>query len=143
MVQEKIYNRNEDWWDISFFNKKDSKFKFGKKIYLKQHRFCPSIFHINNREYYYLNAILFKEDKDENSFTSNQGVYLNEDLKETIDSAQEIKNFPFFEKTFIINVINKKIGNKTFYFIKDKKQLEEVWKYYKNPEAKKLLTERL
>jgi hypothetical protein len=139
-----INNKKQDWWDVSFLvNRNLLKFKNEKKIYLKQHKFCSAVFHMNNREYVYLNAISFKEDGDETTFTSNRGVYIDEELNEIIDSAQEIRSFPFIEKVFTLKVETKEVNKKTIYFVKDKKQLEEVWKYYKHPESKRILIERL
>lgn len=135
----RIENRKQDWWDVSF----DVEHKYEKKVYLKQHKMSSGVFQTSNREYIYLNAILFKEDGDENTFTSNRGVYLNEELNETIDSAQEIRSFPFIEKVFTVKVETKEVEKKTVYFIKDKNQLEEVWKHYKHPESKRILIEKL
>jgi hypothetical protein len=142
-TEARIENRKQDWWDVSFNVKVKTEHKYEKKVYLKQHKMSSAVFQSSNREYIYLNAILFKEDGDENTFTSNRGVYLGEELNETIDSAQEIRSFPFVEKVFTVKVETKEVGKKIVYFIKDKKQLEEVWKYYKHPEAKRILIERL
>lgn len=133
-----IENRKQDWWDVSFniTHKKT-------KVHLKQHKVSSSVFHTSQRQYIYLDAILFKEDSDDIPFTSTNGVYIDEELSETIDSAQEIRSFPFVEKVFTVKVETKKVNKKTVYFIKDKKQLEEVWKYYKHPEAKRILIEKL
>lgn len=139
----RIENRKQDWWDVSFSVNFKVENKYKKKIYLKQHKMSSAVFQSSNREYIYLNAILFKEDGDENTFTSNEGVYLSEELNEKIDSAQEIRSFPFVEKVFTIKIETKEVDKKTFYFIKDKNQLEEVWKHYKHPESKRILIEKL
>ncbi len=141
-----IENKKQDWWDASFIISENTpKFRQGKRIHLKQHKSCSSVFHTNEREYIYLNAILFleEEESENGTFTSNRGVFLDEKLQETIDSAQEIRSFPFIEKNFIVKVNSKKIDKKTVFFVKNKRELEEVWKYYKHPRAKKLLIERL
>ena len=143
ITDARIENRKQDWWDVSFNVKLKSEHKHEKKVYLKQHKMSSAVFHTNSREYIYLNAILFKEDDDETTFTSSRGVYLNEKLNETIDSAQEIRSFPFIEKVFTVKVETKEVDKKTVYFIKDKSQLEEVWKHYKHPESKRILIERL
>lgn len=139
ITQAQIENRKQDWWDVSYNIGNNHK----KKFFLKQHKICSSVFQLSNRQYFYINAVLFKEDGDENTFTSNNGVYLDEGLIETIDSAQEIRSFPFVEKVFTVKVETKEVEKKIVYFIKDKKQLEEVWKYYKHPEAKRILIEKL
>jgi hypothetical protein len=139
----RIENRKQDWWDVSFNIKLKSEHKHEKKVHLKQHKMSSGVFQSSNREYIYLNAILFKEDEDEATFTSNGGIYLGEELNEVIDSAQEIRSFPFIEKVFTVKVETKEVDKKTVYFIKDKSQLEEVWKHYKHPESKRILIERL
>jgi hypothetical protein len=139
----RIENKKQDWWDVSFnIHESQGHLRKGKKIYLKQHKFCSAVFHTNERQYIYLNAIFFTEDGDE-VFTSNGGVFLDEKLQETIESAQVIRNFPFFEKNFIVKVKTKKVNKKTVFFVKNKKELEKVWKYYKHPEVKRILIERL
>lgn len=139
----RIENRKQDWWDVSFNIKLKPEHKHEKKVHLKQHKMSSAVFQSSNREYIYLNAILFKEDEDEATFTSNEGVYLSEELNEKIDSAQEIRSFPFVEKVFTIKIETKEVDKKTVYFIKDKNQLEEVWKHYKHPESKRILIEKL
>lgn len=97
---------------------------------------------------YYIDAIVFKGEEDYDTFTGRV---------ETITSKQYI-NLPFEPKTFYIDVIREfhslewfesnnisyyetaYINNDTnkpdyyFYKIKDKEQLKEVYKYYKNEE---------
>jgi hypothetical protein len=142
----RIENKKQDWWDVSFdIHESQGHLRKGKKIYLKQHKVCSALFHASDRQYIYLNAILFAEGAEDGyeTFTSNGGVFLDKTLQETIDSAQVIRNFPFFEKSFVVKVKTKKVNKKTVFFVKNKKELEEVWKYYKHPEAKRILIERL
>lgn len=131
-----VYNKNQDWIEASFYGGH-------KKFFLRQHKLISGLIHCHNREYMYLNAILFKERDDDLGFWSNGGVFLDESLNETISSAQEIKKFPFVPKVFTIKVDIKKNNGKTTYFIKDKEKLKEVWDYYKHPETKRNLIEKL
>jgi len=56
----------------------------------------------------------------------------NKDLR--IYSSQEIKGFPFTPKTFYIDVIEEEVAPDDWeMWVKDPKQLEEVWGYYKKP----------
>ena len=146
VIKAIIENKKQDWWDVSFVNIENTpKFRQGKRVYLKQHKSCSAVFHTSDRQYIYLKAVLFiEEGEDERySFTSNGGVFLDEGLQETIDSAQVIRSFPFVEKSFIIKIKTKKVNKKTVFFVKNKTELEEVWKYYKHPETKRILIERL
>lgn len=81
---------------------------------------------------YYLNAIVFKGEEPHDTFTGKV-----EDIK----SAQYVQ-LPFTPKTFYIDVVKKyniedypdhavvEGDTKYVYLIKDRKQLEEVFKYY-------------
>lgn len=88
---------------------------------------------------YYLNAIVFRGEGNGNSFTSNGSVTLKNGEK--IKSRQYI-NLPFKPKTFYVDVTEtewadkeekvKKVGGGWWTsVVKDEKQLEEVFKYYK------------
>ena len=84
---------------------------------------------------YYIDAIIFQGEDKWDSFTGSV---------EDITSRQYIKSFPFKPKRFRIDVKRVKydpIKHKDLeyvkcgsgdyvYFIKDRKQLEEVWEYY-------------
>lgn len=71
---------------------------------------------------YYLDAIVFEDDGI--AFTSNS-VKLKDGS--TISSRQYIKEFPFFPKTFYVDVIE--IDDESF--IKNESQLDEIYDYYK------------
>jgi len=97
-------------------------------------------------------SALFKNGKNENPYYIDAVVFQGEDefdlftgKVEDVNSLQYIKDFPFEPKTFYIDVYkelyNKEkhgknadiftISNKDYvYRIKDRKQLEEVYKYY-------------
>lgn len=85
---------------------------------------------------YFLDAIVFKSDRPGDSFTGSV---------DGIKSRQHIKSFPFSPKTFYIDVVREpfdKDKHKTsnavscsdgdyVYHIKDMKQLNAVWEYYR------------
>lgn len=90
---------------------------------------------------YYLDAIVFTPEGKEYGFTG--GVSITEGSKETVGSANYIKSFPFEPKTFKITVLEKeyrKLKDGTLIeedgggwwesWLKDPKQLDEVWEYY-------------
>ncbi len=93
---------------------------------------------------YYLNAIFWKGEEEHDTFTGR--VYVDNVNFETIDSSQFVK-FPFKPKTFYIDVVRIPISkeeaeaknvnyfethDKGCYYVvlKDKKQLNKVFKYY-------------
>lgn len=91
---------------------------------------------------YYLDAIVFIPEGKEYGFTSG-GVKMSEDSDETVGSANYIKSFPFQPKTFKITVMEKECrklkdgslieeegGGWWESWLKDPKQLDEVWEYY-------------
>lgn len=92
---------------------------------------------------YYLDAIVFRNPEKNYTFTSGS-VSLGDDKKGKIRSAQYIKSFPFEPKTFVIDIEEKEYrknedgsltpeegGGWWETWVKDPKQLDEVWEYYK------------
>lgn len=78
---------------------------------------------------YYLDAIVWKTQNE-----STWSGYATHPDGSKIKSRQFIKGFPFEPKTFTIDVIEKEIGKDDWEFIiKDPKQLDEVYEYYKKP----------
>jgi hypothetical protein len=97
---------------------------------------------------YYLDAIVFVPEGKEYGFTGHVGM--TEGSEETVGSANYIKSFPFTPKTFKITVNEKEYrkmkdgslveedgGGWWESWIKDPKQLDEVWEYYDKKPAKK------
>lgn len=73
---------------------------------------------------YYLDAIVWR---DQNGITFSGQVG-------GVNSRQTIKSFPFFPKTFFIDVISQEDRE---IYIKNVDDLDEVWKYYDRFEYKK------
>jgi hypothetical protein len=98
---------------------------------------------------YYINAIVFIPEGKEYGYTSG-GVMMSEGSEEIVSSSQYIKSFPFEPKTFKITVcereyrklkdgslIEEEGGGWWESWLKDPKQLDEVWEYYDKKPAKK------
>jgi hypothetical protein len=78
-----------------------------------------------NNKPYYLFAITWKT---QNGTTWNGSALKNDGTRAT--SRQYVK-LPFIPKTFTIDVIEKEVAKDNWeFYIKDEKQLEEVFKYY-------------
>ena len=131
-----IHNTDDEWNSLDVFgddesyqnNRLSSVFKKGK-----------------DGRPYYLDAIVFRNPNKNYTFTSGSvdlpGL-ANEKMGK-IGSAQYIKSFPFEPKTFVIDVDEKEYrknedgsltpeegGGWWESWVKDPKQLEEVWEYY-------------
>lgn len=111
-----IMNEDEEWGDTGF----------GSEGMLQNKR-CYSLFKEHkDADPYYLDAIVWKTPSG-GTFTGS--AFLGE---ERIRSRQYIKEFPFEPKTFIIDVDEKEIAPDDWEFhIKDPKQMDEVFTYYK------------
>jgi hypothetical protein len=105
---------------------------------------CSAIFKRNDDKAYYLDAIVWKGEEDWDTFIGR--VYIDDKDFELIGSRQYVR-FPFKPKTFYIDVLRVPIskseaekrnmhfiedGNSECYYsiLKDKKQLNAVFKYY-------------
>ena len=93
-----------------------------------QNKRCFALFkNGKNGDPYYLNAIVFKDQKGL-TWTGSATLANGEKLY----SKQFIKEFPFEPKTFVIDIIDKEIAPDDWEFcVKDDTQLEEVYNYYK------------
>lgn len=119
---------NDDEWNVIEQERDDIKY---------QNKRNSAIFKDSNNNAYYLNAIIWQGEDDFDSFT---GYMFG------IGSAHYIKSFPFIPKTFRINLkrelYNPQIHGENvenviscgsgdyIYFIKDEKELDQVWNYY-------------
>lgn len=115
----------------------------------QNHRLSSVFKESKDSQPYYLNAIVFIPEGKEYGFTSG-GVGMTEGSEDTVSSAQYIKTFPFIPKTFKITVLEKEYrklkdgslieeegGGWWENWLKDPKQLDEVWEYYdKKPNRK-------
>ena len=113
---------DDEWMDVA--NLGD-----GDKNVVYQNNRCYALFKNSEEQPYYLDAIVWKDEKD--------FCYTGRALDSkgnTLLSRQFIKGFPFEPKTFYIDVISKEVAKDDWEFtIKDEKQLDEVFEYYKRP----------
>ena len=103
----------------------------------KQNNRLGSVFKDDDGKAYYLDAIVWQGQESFDTFTGTVNG---------ISSRQYIKSFPFYPKTFYIDVVREKFDSakhdekeyeivecgpgKMAYKIKDTKQLDEVFEYY-------------
>lgn len=107
-----LIGKDDEWNDVS---------DMGKGI-LQNNRVSSVFKEKETGKAYYLDAIIWRTQK---------GSTWTGTTKEGITSRQYIKSFPFTPKTFYVDVIEKEISKDNWEFeVKDKKQLEEVKKYY-------------
>ena len=109
-----------------------------------QNKRCSAVFKRKDGKSYYIDAIVWKGEEDWDTFTGL--VYIDDKDFELIGSRQYVR-FPFKPKTFYIDVLRVPIskseaekrnmhfiedGNSECYYsiLKDKKQLNAVFKYY-------------
>jgi hypothetical protein len=132
-----VENDDDEWGEDSF----------GESY---QNRRLSSVFkESKDGQPYYLNAIVFVPEGKEYGYTSG-GVMMSEGSEETVGSANYIKSFPFTPKTFKITVnereyrkmkdgslVEEEGGGWWESWIKDPKQLDEVWEYYDKKSKKK------
>lgn len=109
---------DEEWNEVTEMNG-------GEVLY--QNKRCYSVFKEANGRSYYVDAIVFKDQKGD-TFTSGSVKLPNGDL---IKSAQHIKEFPFKPKTFYIDVISTETKKDWWEStVKNVNQLKAVYKYY-------------
>ena len=130
-----IMGNKSEWIDVT-------ENKRGRNQY--QNNRCSAIFRDGARgKAYYLDAITFQGEEEHDTFTG---------VVEDIRSRQYIKKFPFSPREFYIDVIKEKYDEVKHgrdahvitcntgdyvYFIEDRDQLKEVWKYYSKFTVKK------
>jgi hypothetical protein len=115
----------------------------------QNHRLSSVFKESKDSQPYYIEAIVFIPEGKEYGYTSGS-VMMTEGSEETVSSSQYIKSFPFEPKTFKITVCEKEYrkmkdgslveedgGGWWESWIKDPKQLDEVWEYYDKKPSKK------
>jgi len=119
-----IMGIDEEWIDVSHFFDTPS----------WQNSRCPSLFKNEKGEITYSDAI-FKKSPDGSTwsgkFWMSREDYLTGDRSLMLGGNLFIKGFPFVPKTFYIDVIEEEVAKDDFeMYVKDKSQLDEVYKYY-------------
>ena len=92
---------------------------------------------------YYIDAIVKRTQTGScysGSFWLSRKDYLTGDRDKMIRNTQYIKGFPFTPKTFYVDVIEEEVKPDDWeMYIKDKKQLNEVYNYYHHISREKKL----
>lgn len=138
-----VENTEDEW---------DSLSRFGDKESYQNNRLSSVFKEGKGGRPYYLNAIVFRSPGKNYTFTSGSvdlpGL-AGDKIGGKIGSSQYIKSFPFEPKTFVIDVDEKeyrKLKDGTLVeeegggwwesWVKDPKQLDEVWEYYDRKKTK-------
>ncbi len=138
-----VENTEDEWNSLSHFGDKEG----------YQNNRLSSVFKEGkDGRPYYLNAIVFRSPGKNYTFTSGSvdlPELAGDKIGGKIGSSQYIKSFPFEPKTFVIDVDEKeyrKLKDGTLVeedgggwwesWVKDPKQLDEVWKYYDRKKTK-------
>ncbi len=126
-----ITGDESEWIDVA---KLDGPYK-GSPSKLYQNNRDGSIFKDGkDGKPYYIDAIVKKTAKGtcwSGSFWMSREDYLKGNKELMIKSKAYIKSFPFTPKTFYIDVIEEEVSKDNWeMYIKDPKQLDEVYKYY-------------
>jgi len=129
---------DEEWIDITEINS-------GEPMW--QNKRCSALFKDENGEVMYVDAIVKRTQNDSSwsgSFWLNKKDYLSGNKDLMISNAQYVKEFPFTPKTFYIDVIEEEVAPDDWeMYLKDKSQLDEVFKYYKpRPITREVLFEK-
>lgn len=131
-----LTGEDSEWVNVSDF--------CGGEVVFQNNR-LSSVFKEGDEKPYYLDAIIWKGLERHDTFTGH--VYLDDTFQELISSSQCV-DFPFTAKSFTVDVdylpIDKEVaeedcihyiensdGSCYVSVIKNPKDLEEVWKYYK------------
>lgn len=122
-----ITGEDHEWNDISLWGGEDG---------LKQNMRESGLFKDKNNKVTYNSAII---KRTPNGTTWSGPIYMTKEdaINDTnrFHSSLEIKGFPFTPKTFYIDVLEEEIKKDDWImWVKDPKQLDEVWEYYKKPE---------
>lgn len=113
-----------EWVDVSSYG--DGR---GKNDIKYQNCRCSALFKNFVGRVWYLDAINWKDEKG--AVWSGSAILQS---GEKIHTKQFIKSFPFEPKTFYVDIISKEVKKDDWeFYIKDEKQLEEVFSYYELP----------
>ena len=118
---------NEEWAQVTYPDVEDEM--------MYQNKRCSALFKNKNGKCYYLDAIVKKTQTGNcwsGSFWLSKQDYLTGDKSKMVHCRQYIRSFPFIPKTFYIDVIEEEVAKDDWeMYLKDPKQLEKVFKYYK------------
>ena len=121
-----ITGKDEEWGDVSDLA--------GEPWY--QNKRETGLFKDNDGRVTYNSAII-KRCPDGTTWSGPIYMTREDAINDTnrFHSSLEIKEFPFTPKTFYIDVLEEEIKKDDWImWVKDPKQLDEVWEYYKKPD---------
>jgi hypothetical protein len=122
-----ISGLSEEWGDV---------YNSGGNM-LQQNKRCSGLFKDKDNNVRYIDAIVKRTQNGtcwSGSFWLSKEDYLTGNRDLMLSSSQLIKGFPFTPKTFYIDVIEEEVAPDDWeMYLKDPKQLEEVYEYYKKP----------
>lgn len=130
LLHEPVYpilGIEQEWADVSEYLEDNKKWFQNKR--------CSALFKDGiNGKAYYIDAIVNKDKKGmywSGFFWLSKDDFESGDRNKMVGKKAYVKSFPFTPKTFYLDVIDVKISKNHFEtFIKDPKQLEQVWDYY-------------
>jgi hypothetical protein len=109
---------DDEWANVSDYSPGETWF---------QNKRCSALFKNEDNKPYYLDAIVWKDQK---GLTFTGSAYVRK-INEKYCSRQYVKSFPFTPKTFYIDVIMEEAAPDWWIaYIKDSSQLEQAAKYY-------------
>ena len=115
---------DDEWVDVSGYGD-----NHGKNDIKYQNSRCSTLFKSVNGRVWYLDAINWKDEKG--ACWSGLAYLANGDK---INSRQFLKSFPFEPKTFYVDITSEETKPDDWkFYVKDEKQLEEVFNYYAMP----------
>lgn len=119
-----ISGREEEWMIV------DERLREGGlKEVLYQNIRCHGLFKNNDGKCWYLDAISWKGEV--NNWSGGALLETSKGIFEQYGSRQYVKSFPFEPKTFYIDIVEKEVAKDDWeFYIKNKKQLDKVFKYY-------------
>lgn len=122
-----IMGTDDEWVNISDIND-------GKPMW--QNKRCSALFKDENGDVKYVDAIV-KRTQDGTTWSGrfwlSKEDYLTGNRNLQISNSLYVKEFPFEPKTFYIDVIEEEVAKDDWeMYVKDKSQLDEVFKYYSN-----------
>lgn len=113
---------DEEWTDVAKLGDGDSDI-------LYQNKRCSALFKNKDGKCWYLDAVVWKTQTK--STWSGKAFLKDGTILLPYLSRAYVKSFPFIPKTFFIDVIEEEVAKDDFeFYIKDKKQLSKVFKYY-------------
>ena len=119
-----LFNKLSRYDVITTISDKESEWTEVREGHFQNKR-CSALFKDEDGKSRYLNAIIWRTQTG-STWTGSASLKDGTELR-----SRQIVKFPFKPKTFYIDVIEKEISKDSWeFYIKDEKQLDEVFEYY-------------